>query len=279
MLVNRELLVVIGDPVVELVASTPLAAANGFERRLGGQAVSVGLHAAREGLPTALVTRIGDDAFADWIMEGLEGQGVHLDHARRMPGRNSIRLVGSDGASTEYRDCAPATTMDAEHCASVPWELARYVFACGGFQALGGTAAAAVRRCFELARAGGAKTIFHSALTSDQWPGGPRAATAAFDEVADLIDILVISSPYASGRLLSQPEPNRAVVAALDRGVTVCLAFQDWGLAAVADGTAGRKAEDLAGWDGQRSLLRFVVALHRGMSAFDAARYAVNLAS
>jgi len=262
MTLTRELLVVLGDPVVEFVAAEPLGPPQPFTQRLSGAGIDVAMQAATAGQATALLTRVGEDAFADWLMQTWDAAGIHLDATRRVSGRNGIRLRGPDSV-VDHRDNVPAAGIDPEQCAMVPWDLTRYVFASGTYQALGGGSASAVRTAFEMARGAGAKTIFHPALTSDLWPGGPRAASAAFEELAGLIDVLVIGAPYACGKLLLQPEAEEAVAAALKRGVSDCVVLQPSGTAVYGSLATSGRVSTSDGW-GTGSLDRFVASLAGG---------------
>ncbi len=266
MTLTRELLVVLGDPIVELVADAALGPAQPYQQRQGGDAVALALHASAAGRPTALLTRVGEDAFADWLIESWDAAGLHLDHAWRVAGRNGVRLrgAGEQGVWIDHRDAVPATAIDRPQCAAVPWDLTRYVFASGEYQALGGGAAEVLRMVFDIARQGGAKTIFHPALTSSLWPGGLHAAGEAYAALTGLVDVLVIGAPYASGRLLGQPEATRAVATALEQGVDRCVVIQPSGnvVFASADVNAGRVGT-MEGWT-EASLKTLVVALCNG---------------
>lgn len=256
---SPELLVIIGDAIVELGGAGPLGPAQTFQQRLAGRTLQVAMHAAEHGPPTALLTQFGEDAFADWIIEQLDAVGLHLDHTRRVPGRNSLRIRGAS-ETTDYRQGTPATAMEDDQYSAVPWNLTGHVFASGEFQALGSGAEDAIRTCFGLARADGASTVFSPALTSDLWPGGPRAASLAFNALSGLIDVLVIGAPYASGRLLGQPEPGPAIEAALKLGVRDCVVVGPNGDVSFGSRAGGEVLGVATGWSSD-SLPRFVTAL------------------
>lgn len=273
--ISRDLLVVLGDPIIELVADVPLADAHTFERRLGGQSMNLAMQSSLAGHPTALLTRFADDAFADWLLATWDEAGLHLDHARRTSGRNGVRLRGSHGTCLDRRDATPASGIDAAHAAALPWDLTQLVVATGEFQSLGGGAAAAICTTFEMAREAGAQTLFWPALTGDLWPDGPSAASAAFDELAGLIDVLVIGAPYASGRLLGQPGAAAAVTEALRRGVQSCVVIQASQTVVFGSSDSAGKVETMDGWS-EQALGRLVVALAGAQPLADAVGQAVS---
>jgi len=82
-----------------------------FAKYVGGTAANVAVGAARLGLRTALVTRVGDDDLGDFIIGYLEKEGVDVGHVRKDPaGRTGIVfaeiLPGRDGKFVFYREKA-----------------------------------------------------------------------------------------------------------------------------------------------------------------------------
>lgn len=55
----------------------------------GGNAANAAVAASRLGSTSRLAARLGDDAVADMIIDGLEGEGVDCGLVRRFPGRKS----------------------------------------------------------------------------------------------------------------------------------------------------------------------------------------------
>lgn len=220
---GRELgVVVIGDGQIALAADGPLEEAIMFRRTQTGDGVETAVAAARMGVEVAFVTRVGSDVFGDWLLETWEDEHLHLDYARRVSGRNALTLVGADAdgrQSISYREGVAATQIDEDDVTPVPWELARVAFAPGATQALGPRPRAAVRRAFELARQHGVTTVYDPTLRPGTWPGtGSTAARAAFDELLPLTDVLVIDSPYATGKLLGYADAEEAIREAAFKG-------------------------------------------------------------
>jgi 5-dehydro-2-deoxygluconokinase len=56
--------------------SVPLAEVRSFAKSLGGSAANVAVGAARLGLHTAVITKVGDDGFGPFVRNALEGFGV-----------------------------------------------------------------------------------------------------------------------------------------------------------------------------------------------------------
>ena len=221
---NRRLgLLALGEAQIALVGNSSLAASNVYRRRATGDVIETAITAAEQGLPTALVSRVARDAFGDWLLEHLEKKHLLLDYIRQMPGRNSLVIEGK-GRNHEdilpYREGTVAGSLSVEDITHIPWEMVRYVYATGGTQALSTTAHAATTAAFDSARARGCVTVYDPRYTAAQWPpGGQELAKLACDEILERTDILLISAPYATGRLLNQPNAERAARDISLRGV------------------------------------------------------------
>jgi hypothetical protein len=87
----------------------PLAEVRTFNKSLGGSATNVAVAAARLGRRTAVVTKVGDDGFGEYVRIALEGFGVYsgwvgTDPVLRTPLAGSLPaplLQGAEGAGLE----------------------------------------------------------------------------------------------------------------------------------------------------------------------------------
>lgn len=217
---GRELAVVaIGDGQMALVTDAPLSEAATFRRDQGGDALLTAVSAARCGVHAALVTRVGTDACSEALLESWDEEGLHLDYANQVAGRNGMTLIGSDGV-VAFREGA-AAHLEPKDVAMVPWGLTQFAFAPGSTLALGPHPARTVKVAFQGARSHGATTVFDPSLHPGLWPeGNPNAAKAAFDELLPLVDLLIISGPFATAQLLRRASAVEAAEEAQRRGVS-----------------------------------------------------------
>lgn len=70
--------------------------AEGFAQRSGGKGSNQAVAAARQGLSVALVSAVGEDAFADQILQGLIAEGIDVSGVRAVPGSSGIALIVVD---------------------------------------------------------------------------------------------------------------------------------------------------------------------------------------
>lgn len=232
-------LVVIGDAHVTLSADEPLQRAGTYRRTLGGDALLTAVVAARAGVEVALVTRVGEDDFTDWMLQSFEAERLHLDYTRQVAGPNALMLLGTgrEGRqSARYVGAGSGVALAPSDLADIPWDLVRFVFVPGSLQALGTSERQAAVAAFEAARAAGVQTLYDPTLVPGLWArddtGAPRAA---FEALLPHTDILVVGAPYATGKLLGRPVAAEAAREALHRGVTAVVVRHSDGSAVVAD--------------------------------------------
>lgn len=81
-------LVTLGEALIDLPSTKPgvgLADAPGFAKVAAGAPANVAVAATRLGLRTAFVTKVGDDAFGDAIVQTFGAQGVDTSHVVKDP--------------------------------------------------------------------------------------------------------------------------------------------------------------------------------------------------
>lgn len=232
-------LVVVGDAHLTLSATEPFESAGAYRRTLGGDALMTAIVAARAGVQVALVTRVGEDDFTDWMLQSFEAERLHLDYTRQVAGPNALMLLstGREGRqSARYVGAGSGVALAPSDLADIPWDLVRYVFIPGSLQALGTSERQSAVAAFETARAAGVRTIYDPTLVPGLWPRDETASPrAAFEALLPHTDVLIVGAPYASGKLLGRPVAAEAAREALNRGVSAVVVRHGDGSAVVAD--------------------------------------------
>ena len=150
--------VVVGDLMTDVVAhhDEPLAYGSDTEAstrlRGGGAGGNVAAWLRHAGAEVAMVGRVGDDAFADVALAGLEGADLRV---RRVAGERTgicVVLVDPDGERTMLPDAGANGGITAD---DIPADLfvAGNVLYLSGYTLLREGSRAAARRALELARA------------------------------------------------------------------------------------------------------------------------------
>src|SRR5947209_20634534 len=87
---------VVGSNMVDLVSYVHRRPARGetieapsFEMGHGGKGANQAVAAAKLGGDVMIVTKVGDDGFADGTISNLASFGIDVRHVKRVPGRSS----------------------------------------------------------------------------------------------------------------------------------------------------------------------------------------------
>jgi 5-dehydro-2-deoxygluconokinase len=177
-----------------------------FAKYLGGSSANVAAGAARLGVRTSMLTRVGNDHMGRFVREALEREGVDVSHVKTDPERlTGLVVLGIEGAGSYphifYR----------EHCADMGVNVADFdeqYIASSGALAVTGThlstplTRAAVEQAFRWARANGTKTILDIDYRPVLWKltdagdGAARyvpsdAVTAVLQSLLPMCDLVV----------------------------------------------------------------------------------------
>jgi len=220
-------LVAIGEGMVEFHAEAVGFEADTFRRGFAGDVVNALINASRLGLRCALVSRIGDDAFAPALVKAWEGEGIDLSHAPRVAGPNGIYFIMTDARGERsfiYRRTGSAASQLSPADIDAGWLCgARAVLLSGITQAISATAEAAVAAA---AQVRGPLMCYDPNVRPTLWAlrGGIGAARAAFEEVAPRMNWLMPSYPADCGLLGDKTlTEDEALVAFAAYGPSVAL--------------------------------------------------------
>jgi 2-dehydro-3-deoxygluconokinase len=218
--------VAVGECMVELFSEdgVPLARAERFRSTFGGDALQAALAAANLGTPSEVATVVGDDAFADRLLEWLDEKGVGTRFALRRPGFTGLYLISLDAASERsfvyFRAGSVASTIDAD---DVAWgDAPAAVLVSGITQAVSESSRRAALEAARRTRAGGGLVVYDMNYRSRLW--GPEEARAGFEEVLPFLDVLRVSSPEETALVCGEDDPVAAARAlGAGRGVPTVL--------------------------------------------------------
>jgi 2-dehydro-3-deoxygluconokinase len=240
-------LVSMGEVMIELSAPAPLADAAVLERSYSGDALNVAVAVHRLGVPSAIVTRLGDDPFGDYLLDQFRGLGVDLRYVERGGGPTGLYVVEQGGQGAYdiwyYRRNSAASTMSAADMERIDLDGVGMVHLNGIAQAISTSSRQATRRLAERGRAAGATVAFDLNFRARLWDG--PAAAAAADEVLPLVDVALCgfdegqavfgtATPEATAARLLDRGPRVAAVSMAEEGAYVAWADGEIRLPTVA---------------------------------------------
>ena len=145
-----------GEVMVELAGPKPLARAETIKRSNSGDVLNVAVALGRLGLPCAILTKVGDDPFGDYLLEDWAALGVDQRYVTRGGGPTGL-YVAEHAADASYqiwywRKGSAASTIAPADVDRVDLDGVRLVHLSGISQAISATSRAATRRLAERAR-------------------------------------------------------------------------------------------------------------------------------
>ncbi len=220
--------VTVGRVSVDLYAREPGVGFDGdqsFVKSVGGSPTNVAVAAARLGLNTALVSKVGGDAFGGYVRRRLAGFGVNLDHVGVDPdGQTPLALAALVPPESPqiafYRGAAAPDTTLVE--ADLPTQV---VSSCGvlwmsqGALALGSTATSSMTWLEQRNRS--RHTVLDLDYRPAMWPD--LAAARAASRRAIELSTVVVGNREECEMALGTGEPDPAADALLAAGVELAV--------------------------------------------------------
>ena len=190
-------LLTIGRSSIDLYSNqvgAPFAEIESFGAFVGGCPTNVSVGVRRLGLKTALLTAVGDDPVADFVLRFLDREGVDTRFIPRKPGlRTSAVLLGIQPPDrfplVFYRERAPDIEITIDEAAAAPLGDTRALLFTGTGLARD-PARTATLFAVETARAAGAAIVLDLDFRPDQWHD-PRAFGVAVRGALPLCDAVV----------------------------------------------------------------------------------------
>lgn len=274
----------IGECMVELFSSEPLASATSFRKSYGGDALNLLVAASRLGSSTSFVSRLGDDPFAAYLLESWQAEGIDTSQVKLAPGFNGLYFVsllaGGEREFTYYRKGSAASTMDPGDLDPAALRQCKLLHVSGITQAISPTCRAAVLEAVRLAKEGGALVSYDPNFRPKLW--SIEEARQGLEEVLPYTDIILPNAPTETEQLVAKPSPHAAIHYFRERGVKViAIKLGPWGCALGAQGhiaiipaIAPRGVLDTTG-AGDAFNGGFLHGLVRGLDPWEAARIGV----
>jgi len=230
---------VAGETLVDFIPESagPLADVGTFTRRPGGSTANVAVALARLDHRASFWTRVGDDAFGDFLVDTLAEAGVPTDRVERDPdAKTALAFVSHDAEGdrgfTIYRDgtadtrLEPGTVPDTE-LAALDWVHV------GGVTLTDEPARSATYDLAERASAAGCTVSFDPNARPGLWSAFDY--TDSVERMLPDVDVLVASREDLAAAGIERDDPGTLCRAVADRGPdTVFVTMGADGAAAVA---------------------------------------------
>jgi sugar/nucleoside kinase (ribokinase family) len=159
-----------------------IRAARSFAPSVGGSPTNGAIAAHRLGVPSAVLTAVGDDEVGDLVHDQLEATGVDVRWVSRVAGRRTsmaflATLSADEGDRVFYRQSAADTWLEPAVVSTLPWDTLKVVLLSLDSLASGSTPDV-VRLVAQTAHERGVAVWWDLDLRPDSWASSARYADA-----------------------------------------------------------------------------------------------------
>ena len=215
-------IIAIGESLVELSTDEKLKDAECLHKYFGGDALATAVTAVRLGSKVGFITKLGNDAFKDFLLDGWKHEGLDISQVSFADERNGLYLIARPSYQEKefafYRKKTAPAKLSVDDISENYLCSAKIIYSTGITQSLSLSARDAVKRSFELAKEMQLLTAydpnFITAISSVD------EAREYFDEVISNVDILFMSAKHDLP-ILGIESVDAAVKYLLDKGVSI----------------------------------------------------------
>ena len=193
----------LGECMVEFFAEEPLAEAEQVRKAFAGDALNLLAAASRLGSSCGFLSRVGNDPFQPFLLNGWESLGIDTARVKRAEGRNGIYFISIYGQGerefTYYRAGSAPSTMTPEDLDPDYIAQARVLHITGITQAISASARATALAAARMANEAQVCVSFDPNFRPALWSAAE--ARAAAEELLPHVDIVLPSGPEESEQL------------------------------------------------------------------------------
>lgn len=215
-------IIAIGESLIELSTSESLTTAKSLDKYYGGDSLTSAIAALRLGSKVGFISRIGTDCFQEYLLQSWQNEGLDISQVKPVKGTNGLYMVSKvqDCSTKEfayYRKKTAATNLSIEDISQEYIQNSSLIYATGMTQSLSLSAKEAVKYAFEIARENNVLTSYDPNFTPLIWT--EDEAREAFEEIAELIDIIFINAKNDSPVICDFASVDNEIKYLWDRGI------------------------------------------------------------
>ncbi len=191
-------IITIGESLVELSTDEKLKDAECLHKYFGGDAIACAVSAKRLGSEVGFVTKIGNDAFKEFLLNAWKEEGLDISQVGECDERNGLYLIARPTYNQKefayYRKKIAPSKLSVDDINPDYIKNAKIIYSSGVTQSLSVSAREAVKKAFEAAKDMQILTSYDPnyipALSSFD------DAKECLDEVIPYVDILFLSARH-----------------------------------------------------------------------------------
>src|SRR5207244_10975572 len=204
-------LITMGRSSIDLYANevgAPFVDIKSFAAYVGGSPTNIAVGAQRLGLKTAVLTAVGEDPVADFILKFLKQEGVETKFIPRKPGTRTSAVVLGIAPPDKfplvyYRANCADNQLSIDDVVNTPIQDCR-VFELSGTGLSKEPSRSANLFAVEQAQAAGATVVLDLDFRPNQWHDA-RAFGVVVRSVLSLVDIILVTEDECKAVTLADP--------------------------------------------------------------------------
>lgn len=215
-------IVTIGESLVEFSTDLKLSCAECLHKYYGGDALAAAIAALRAGSRVGFVTKVGDDAFKDYLLDSWNAEGLDISQVKLTEEQNGVYFIARPAVQEKefayYRKKIAPSKLSIEDISEDYIKSSKLVYASGVTQTLSMSAREAVAKAFRIAKENGILTAYdpnYSAKTTT-----PADAKEYFNSIIEDVDILFMSAKYDTINILELDSAENIIKKLCDMGVS-----------------------------------------------------------
>lgn len=216
-------IIAIGESLIELSTDMKLSCAECLHKYYGGDALATAIAALRAGSKVGFITKVGDDAFKDYLLDGWNAEGLDISQVKLTPEQNGLYFIARPTIHEKeiayYRKKIAPSKLSIDDISEEYIKSAKMVYTSGITQTLSMSAREAVSMAFKIAKQNGIQTAYdpnYSLRTST-----PEEAREYFNNIIEDVDILFMSAKYDTVNILELDSAENIIKKLWDMGVSI----------------------------------------------------------
>jgi 5-dehydro-2-deoxygluconokinase len=213
----------IGYDLYAVEYNRPLAEVEHFSRCLGGSSANIAVGLARLGLRVGIISCVGKDLLADYLLQFLKKEGVDTQHVRLVEGYNTslclTEVSPPDHFPQVFYRCEPADSQVVVGPAEEAYIRQARMFLTNGTSLSASPALEATIQALKTAHKAGLRTVLDIDYRASSWPS-PQEAGRAAQAVLPSVDV-VVGNEEEFRLLTGESDAARQVEAVLASGTRI----------------------------------------------------------
>lgn len=215
----------IGYDLYAVEHGRPLDQVEHFSRHLGGSSANIAVGLARLGLKAGIISAVGDDELAPFLLDFLAKEGVEASHVSRVAGFNTslclTEICPPSGFRQVFYRANPADGQVRAGADELAYVAQARTFVTNGTALAVSPSRDSALRALKAAREAGRRTVFDVDYRASSWPSPERAGDEA-RRALPWVDVVLGNEPEIA-LVTGESDAQRQIDVLLNAGVRIAV--------------------------------------------------------